>query len=82
MAGAPAVPGGAQSDAPRISRGPVVRLCAVASLASILVRVGRFKTMLLREERTINQRFVLALCSPAFSVGRFYPAGRAVLPGG
>ena len=43
----------------------LLRLCAVASLASILVRVGRFKTMLLREERTINQRFVLALCFAA-----------------
>ncbi|HEY1206588.1 MAG: histidine kinase [Bryobacteraceae bacterium] len=43
----------------------LLRLCVVASLASILVRVGRFKTMLLREERTINQRFVLALCFAA-----------------
>jgi two-component system LytT family sensor kinase len=39
----------------------LIRLGVVASLASILVRVGRFKTMLLREERTFNQRFVLAL---------------------
>jgi len=33
----------------------------VASLASILVRIGRFKRMLLREERTLNQRLLLAL---------------------
>ncbi len=50
----------------------LLRLCAVASLASILVRVGRFKTMLLREERTINQRFVLALCfAGIFGTGVF-----------
>ncbi len=38
-----------------------IRLGVVASLASLLVRFGRFKTMLLREDRTINQRLVLAL---------------------
>ncbi|MGA2434792.1 MAG: histidine kinase [Bryobacteraceae bacterium] len=39
----------------------LVRLAVVASLASILVRVNRFKRMLLREERTLNQRLLLAL---------------------
>ena len=38
-----------------------IRLGVVASLASLLVRFGRFKEMLLREDRTINQRLVLAL---------------------
>ena len=38
-----------------------IRLGVVASLASLLVRFGRFKNMLLREDRTINQRIVLAL---------------------
>ncbi|MGO9097253.1 MAG: sensor histidine kinase [Bryobacteraceae bacterium] len=39
----------------------MIRLGVVAALASILVRVGRFKRMLLREERTLNQRLLLAL---------------------
>jgi two-component system LytT family sensor kinase len=39
----------------------LIRLGVVASLASILVRFGRFKTMLLREERTMTQRLLLAL---------------------
>jgi two-component system, LytTR family, sensor kinase len=39
----------------------LIRLGVVASLASLLIRFGRFKTMLLREDRTINQRLLLAL---------------------
>jgi two-component system LytT family sensor kinase len=39
----------------------MIRLGVVAALASILVRIGRFKRMLLREERTLNQRLLLAL---------------------
>ena len=39
----------------------LVKLAVAASLASILVRSNRFKRMLLREERTLNQRFQLAL---------------------
>jgi two-component system LytT family sensor kinase len=41
-----------------------------ASLASILVRSNRFKRMLLREERTLNQRLLLALSfSSIFGAG-------------
>ncbi len=48
----------------------LVRLAVVASLASILVRLGPFKRMLLREERTLNQRLVLALSfSSVFGTG-------------
>ena len=39
----------------------MIRLGVVAALASILGRIGRFKRMLLREERTLNQRLLLAL---------------------
>ena len=39
----------------------LIRLGVVASLASLLIRFGRFKTMLLREDRTLNQRLLLAL---------------------
>jgi two-component system LytT family sensor kinase len=39
----------------------LVKLAVAASLASILVRSNKFKRMLLREERTLNQRFQLAL---------------------
>ncbi len=39
----------------------LIRLAVVASLASILVRSNRFKRMLLREERTLKQRLLLAL---------------------
>jgi two-component system LytT family sensor kinase len=51
----------------------LIRLGVVASLASILVRFGRFKTMLLREERTINQRLLLALC-----FGTIFASGVAI----
>jgi two-component system LytT family sensor kinase len=39
----------------------MIRLGVVAVLASFLVRFNRFKRMLLREERTLNQRLLLAL---------------------
>ncbi len=39
----------------------LVKLAVAASLASILVRSNKFKRMLLREERTFNQRVQLAL---------------------
>jgi two-component system LytT family sensor kinase len=51
----------------------LIRLGVVASLASILVRFGRFKTMLLREERTFNQRLLLALC-----FGTIFASGVAI----
>jgi len=51
----------------------LIRLGVVASLASILVRFGRFKTMLLREERTIHQRLLLAL-----SLGSIFASGVAI----
>ena len=38
----------------------LVKLGAVASIASILARSNTFKSMLMREERTLNQRLVLA----------------------
>ncbi len=39
----------------------LIRLGVVALLASFLVRSSRFKQMLLREQRTFNQRLLLAL---------------------
>ena len=36
----------------------LVKLGAMASLASVLARSGIFKAMLLRETRTLNQRLV------------------------
>ncbi len=39
----------------------LVKLAVAASLASLLVRSNKFKRMLLREERTFNQRIQLAL---------------------
>lgn len=48
----------------------MIRLGVVASLASILVRSNRFKRMLLREERTLTQRLLLALSfSSIFGAG-------------
>lgn len=50
----------------------MVRLGVVASLASFLVRSSRFKTLLLREVRTLNQRFLLALSfASIFAAGAF-----------
>jgi two-component system LytT family sensor kinase len=51
----------------------LIRLGVVASLASILVRSNPFKRMLLREERTLNQRTLLAL-----SFASIFGAGVAV----
>lgn len=51
----------------------LIRLGVVASLASILIRFGRFKRMLLREDRTINQRLLLAL-----SFGSIFASGVAL----
>src|SRR5574341_635991 len=39
----------------------LVKLGVVAALASILVRSNAFKRMLMREQRTLNQRLLLAL---------------------
>jgi two-component system LytT family sensor kinase len=39
----------------------LVKLVAMASLASVLARSNRFKSMLMRETRTLKQRVVLAL---------------------
>jgi len=39
----------------------LVKLGVVASIASILARSNRFKSMLMRENRTLNQRLALAL---------------------
>ncbi len=39
----------------------LLKLGVVTSLASILVRSGPFKRMLMREQRTLNQRLMLAL---------------------
>ena len=39
----------------------LMRLGVVAALASFMVRSGAFKRMLMREERTLNQRLLLAL---------------------
>lgn len=51
----------------------LIRLGVVASLASILVRSGGFKRLLLREERTLNQRLLLAL-----SFASIFGAGVAI----
>ncbi len=51
----------------------LIRLGVVASLASILIRFGRFKRMLLREDRTINQRLLIAL-----SFGSIFASGVAI----
>ena len=48
----------------------LVKLAVAASLASILVRFGAFTRMLLREERTLNQRVQLALAfATVFGLG-------------
>jgi len=47
-----------------------VKLAVAASLASILTRSQRFQRMLLREERTLTQRFQMALvCAAIFGSG-------------
>ena len=48
----------------------LVRIAVAASLASIMVRFQAFRNMLMREERTLNQRMKLALgVSAAFAAG-------------
>jgi len=39
----------------------LVKLGVMASIASILARSSRFKSMLMRESRTLNQRAVFSL---------------------
>ena len=39
----------------------LLKLGVMASIASILARFNRFKTMLMSESRTLNQRVALAL---------------------
>ena len=39
----------------------LVKLCVVAALASILVRSNAFKRILMREQRTLQQRLLMAL---------------------
>ncbi len=51
----------------------LIRLGAVALLASFLVRFSRFKQMLLRERRTFNQRLLIAV-----SFAAIFGAGVAV----
>ncbi len=51
----------------------LVKIGVVASLASILVRSNAFKRMLMREQRTLNQRLLLAL-----SFSSIFGAGVAV----
>src|SRR5512145_2970081 len=40
----------------------LIKLGVVASLASFMARSNAFKRMLMREQRTLNQRLLLALC--------------------
>ena len=48
----------------------LVKLAVAAALASILTRSQRFQRMLLREERTLTQRFKMAVvCSVIFGLG-------------
>jgi len=51
----------------------LVKLGVVAALASILVRSNAFKRMLMREQRTLNQRLLLAL-----SFASIFGAGMAI----
>jgi two-component system LytT family sensor kinase len=57
----------------------LLRLGVVAALASVLVRSNRFKRMLLREQRTLNQRVLMALSfASIFGTG---VAVRVIAPG-
>ncbi len=49
---------------------PLLKLAVAAALASILARAGIFRRTLLREERTLHQRLMLA-----FSLATIYGAG-------
>jgi two-component system LytT family sensor kinase len=67
----------------------LVKLAAMASIASVLARSNRFKSMLMRETRTLNQRAALSLwVSSAFGASvairvftRNYPAADLGLEG-
>lgn len=51
----------------------LLRIAVAASLASILIRSGRFQRVLLREERTVPERVAIAL-----GCGAFFAAGAAI----
>src|SRR5471032_191051 len=67
----------------------LVKLAAMASIASVLARSNSFKSMLMRETRTLNQRAALSLwLSSAFGASvairvltRNYPAADLGLEG-
>jgi two-component system LytT family sensor kinase len=69
----------------------LVKLGAMASIASVLARSSRFKSLLLRETRTLNQRISLSLwlsvafaasvAIRVFSVSKSYPAADLGLEG-
>ena len=50
----------------------LLKLAAAASIASVLVRLGAFQRMLLREERSLRERFLMAL-----AFGGIFGAGSA-----
>ena len=56
----------------------LLKLAAAAAIASLLVRLGAFQRMLLREERTVRERLLMAL-----TFGGVFGAGSAmrILPG-
>lgn len=51
----------------------LLRIAVAASLASILIRSGRFQRALMREERTLRERVAIAL-----GCGAFFAAGAAI----
>ncbi len=57
---------------PQILYTLLLKLAAAASIASVLVRLGAFQRMLLREERTVRERFLMAL-----AFGGIFGAGSA-----
>src|ERR1039458_729295 len=69
----------------------LVKLGAMASIASVLARSSRFKNLLMRETRTLNQRVALSLwlsvafgacvAIRVFSVSKSYPAADLGLEG-
>ena len=69
----------------------LVKLGAMASIASVLARSSRFKSLLMRETRTLNQRAALSLwlsvafgasvAIRVFSVSKSYPAADLGLEG-
>ena len=59
----------------------LVKLAAMASIASILARSNRFKSILLEEKRNLGQRFELALwLSVVFGSERRHPNRRDSVP--